>query len=978
MQNMRKTSVVVCRPWYGLAIAALLWIPLNVPAFAQQDAASTVPATATVVPVIPQKMPFSGAAAGRAGDTVQAVFRIYAAAEGGLPLWGETQSVTVDTNGQYSVVLGVATRGGLPQSLFASGQSRWLGVSLDGAEEGPRSPLTSVAYAMKAGDAESVGGVEAANLVTKDELSQFAQSGVAPQLQVHPDVTPSGSGIANYVPLWTGTSTLGDSLIYQAGGNVGIGVSTTPAVKFEVNGTVRSDSGITWNGATNGLGVVQGGDIELGGSSTIANPVTGGEPYIDFHFGTGAAQPYNVRLQNTANNLFTIRTAGSLTAFAVNGASVGIGTTTPAAVLEVNGAAKFDGNITFASTQTFPITGTGGGTITGITTTSPLTGSGTSGSVALKLNLPALETSLNSVYAELGATNNFTNSQSFGNGIASNMAAGSLYSAVNGEGTNGSVGVYGTSDTGYGVEGISTSGSGVYATAASGNGLTALSTSGNPGSFSNSSAPKATIYSTNAGAYDGSYYPVALNATSSGTDSVGTFAQGTLIGSWADTAAQGAYALYATASDAFAGYFSSNGTDYPSLYVINDASGTATTAPINIETIAAGNNAYGVYSDVSGNGAWGLFGESDGGLASGSGRSAIGVKGVATGNDSNGMVGDASGTGGYGLYARASGAADTTRYAPAGVYALADSGTGVEGFAVGQSSTFTNYQTGFSPPVTAGVWGDSSSNGANFEVGGIMGTADDNAAGFFVNNSAASATVQAYNRAAGGPSGLVQVFVAATPDGSCGIASGGSLTCTGQLKTLASTASGAHMVETYAMQSPENWMEDFGTGTLAHGTGVVQIDPIFADTIEVGASYHVFLTPRGDSKGLYVTNVTASSFEVRESGGGTSSLTFDYRIVAKRRGYEAQRLTDVTERFNAERASLKQRMPAAIAAHATRGELEANMVEHPATALRAARSAGPMARRNMRPGGGAPVMAAKPMKRTVAGPAPKPGGKPIH
>jgi hypothetical protein len=40
---------------------------------------------------------------------------------------------------------------------------------------------------------------------------------------------------------------------------------------------------------------------------------------------------------------------------------------------------------------------------------------------------------------------------------------------------------------------------------------------------------------------------------------------------------------------------------------------------------------------------------------------------------------------------------------------------------------------------------------------------------------------------------------------------------------------------------------------------------------------------------------------VRESGGGTSSLSFDYRIVGKRRGYEAQRLVDVTEDFNAER-----------------------------------------------------------------------------
>jgi hypothetical protein len=44
---------------------------------------------------------------------------------------------------------------------------------------------------------------------------------------------------------------------------------------------------------------------------------------------------------------------------------------------------------------------------------------------------------------------------------------------------------------------------------------------------------------------------------------------------------------------------------------------------------------------------------------------------------------------------------------------------------------------------------------------------------------------------------------------------------------------------------------------------------------------------------------------VRESGGGTSTLSFDYRIVAKRRGYEALRHVDVTESYNAEMRKAK-------------------------------------------------------------------------
>jgi hypothetical protein len=120
------------------------------------------------------------------------------------------------------------------------------------------------------------------------------------------------------------------------------------------------------------------------------------------------------------------------------------------------------------------------------------------------------------------------------------------------------------------------------------------------------------------------------------------------------------------------------------------------------------------------------------------------------------------------------------------------------------------------------------------------------------------------------------------------------------MKALVSVGGGERKVETYAMQSTENWIEDFGSGALERGVAIVKIDPAFAETVSETADYHVFLTPRADSKGLYVINATPGSFEVRESGGGTSELAFDYRIVAKRRGYEKQRLTDVTERFNAE------------------------------------------------------------------------------
>jgi hypothetical protein len=47
--------------------------------------------------------------------------------------------------------------------------------------------------------------------------------------------------------------------------------------------------------------------------------------------------------------------------------------------------------------------------------------------------------------------------------------------------------------------------------------------------------------------------------------------------------------------------------------------------------------------------------------------------------------------------------------------------------------------------------------------------------------------------------------------------------------------------------------------------------------------YRVFLTPEGDCQGLYVRSKRGASFEVRELQGGTSSVEFSYRIVARRK-----------------------------------------------------------------------------------------------
>jgi hypothetical protein len=205
----------------------------------------------------------------------------------------------------------------------------------------------------------------------------------------------------------------------------------------------------------------------------------------------------------------------------------------------------------------------------------------------------------------------------------------------------------------------------------------------------------------------------------------------------------------------------------------------------------------------------------------------------------------------------------------------------------------------------AGVWGDAGATVGETLGGGVLGTADDNYAGDFANNSPGPIpTVYAFNQSLAVGSLVFETLGIA---GGCTIDISGNLTCNGKITGVAAADGGARKVSLYAMQSPENWFEDFGSGVLTNGAMTVPLDPTFASTVNTAIDYHVFLTPNGDCKGLYVSQKTPTSFEVRELNGGTSSIAFDYRIVAKRAGYENQRLEDVTERFKKMREQEEKR-----------------------------------------------------------------------
>jgi hypothetical protein len=119
---------------------------------------------------------------------------------------------------------------------------------------------------------------------------------------------------------------------------------------------------------------------------------------------------------------------------------------------------------------------------------------------------------------------------------------------------------------------------------------------------------------------------------------------------------------------------------------------------------------------------------------------------------------------------------------------------------------------------------------------------------------------------------------------------GGSLAVTGQKAALVQTGSYGQR-EVYAVESPGEWFEDFGSARLVGSNAVVKVDPVFGETVSTDREYHVFLTPNGRCA-LYVADKKPTFFKVKRLTG-SHGCAFDYRIVAKRRGYENVRLAEI-------------------------------------------------------------------------------------
>src|SRR5580658_8419651 len=206
----------------------------------------TVAQTSTqTASALPRLVRFGGTAKDLNGNPLTGVvgitFALYSEQTGGASLWLETQNVSADSNGHYTVLLGSTKPGGLPADLFNSEQARWVGVQVSGQAEQPRALLVSAPYALKAGDAETIGGLPPSAFVLANSAQSKTESTGArsvtesnnPVSATNPAVT--GKGTIGYVPMWNTTSDIINSLIFQKTNDVGIG-TTTPAATLDVNG----------------------------------------------------------------------------------------------------------------------------------------------------------------------------------------------------------------------------------------------------------------------------------------------------------------------------------------------------------------------------------------------------------------------------------------------------------------------------------------------------------------------------------------------------------------------------------------------------------------------------------------------------------------------------------------------------------------------------------------------------------------------
>jgi hypothetical protein len=420
--------------------------------------------------IVPRLVNYSGKALDAQGKPLAGIagvtFAIYKDQYEGSPLWLETQNVTADNKGGYTAQLGATKSEGLPLDLFTTGEARWLGVRVNGGEEQPRALLLSVPYALKAADAETIGGLPPSAFVLAAPPASSATTATPavtqPQPQV-PGTTPvtTAGGTVNKLAKFDAAADITNSIIFDNGTNVGIG-NTAPGAKLDVSGT----------GIFRGLLTLPATGTATATAGKNSQPMN----YTASAFNSSTAKAVNETFRWQAEPVGN----NSTTPLGKLNLLFGSGTAAPA---ETGFSISNKGVITFATGQTFP---SSGGSVTSVGLSAPssdftVSGSPVTSSGTLALNWTVAPTnaatanaivkrdstgsfSAGAIIASLGVTGSSTAVGVYGesNGTVSGdngvqgvtfAGPGSGVAGFNDSGAAGSIGVYGQGDTamyGYG------------------------------------------------------------------------------------------------------------------------------------------------------------------------------------------------------------------------------------------------------------------------------------------------------------------------------------------------------------------------------------------------------------------------------------------------------------------------------------------------------------------------------------------------
>ena len=216
-----------------------------------------------------------------------------------------------------------------------------------------------------------------------------------------------------------------------------------------------------------------------------------------------------------------------------------------------------------------------------------------------------------------------------------------------------------------------------------------------------------------------------------------------------------------------------------------------------------------------------------------------------------------------------------------GVLGQSTSGTGTQGEITGGSATNTRAVVGLNDSTGTngiGVYGQCAAVGGY----GVVGTAA-TPSSIGIGGMAYADGSSAFSGGTSNPLAYAGYF-----QGQVVVAGSFDVSPLGNKHGVAPHPDGTHRTF-YSVESPECWVEDFGTGTLVGGKAEVALDADFAALTHTD-QYHVFFTEHGGHHGLHMTTKDATGFTVEADGelaklkgkkGSDLAGTFSYRVVAK-------------------------------------------------------------------------------------------------